>query len=221
MARGKSTQLALLQAHLERLGYRYASRHFDATSYGRAAADTLDRRLAADGRCVFTRLAIDWTARYPLVRDFIGDPLLQTPELALAVTSIFAGACMQVYACCIEPLLARGVHVFCDRYWYDDLVYRGYWVDEALIRRLYAPIGTPDLALMLDVPPMATLRRNRDRSDGASPLLRDLAAIAELRRRFLGLAEREGLAVLDGDRAPATIAEECGARVLDLLERTA
>lgn len=216
---GKSTQLLRLRAYLEERGYRCAAQQFDATSYGRAAAAALDR-LRDDGvRCLFTRLSIDWTTRYPLIRDFIDDPQLQSPELALAVTSLFAGACVQVYTCCLRPLLARGVHIVCDRYWYDDLVYRGYWVEDALLRRLYAPIPAPHLALMLDVPPATTLRRNRDRPDGGSPLLRDGAAIADLRRRFLAMAERERLLVLDGDRTATVIAAEIGERVLDLFER--
>lgn len=122
---GKSTQLALLRSRLEDRGYRCASHQFDAAAYGASASATLEQFHAANIRCLFTRLSVDWDDRYPLVRDFIFDDELQTPELALAVTAVFAGACVQVDACCLRPLLARGVHVICDRHWYDDLVYRG------------------------------------------------------------------------------------------------
>jgi len=214
---GKSTQLALLRTHLEERGYRCAAHLFEATSYGHRAVAEIDRVITGGVECLFTRVSIDWMDRYPLARDFINEADLQTPELALAVTAIFAGACVQVYACCIRPLLERGVHVICDRYWYDDLVYRGYWVDDALVRQLYAPLRVPDLAVLIDVPPATTLRRNRARSDRRSPLLRDAAAIDEVRRRFLGMARRESLIVIDGDRLASLVSAEVTAHALALL----
>lgn len=182
---GKSSQMALLRTSLEGQGYKCAWRLFDATSYGENAAAAISQLQVEGVHCLFTRASIDWTERYPLMRDFVYDPNLQSSELALAVTSVFAGACIQVQACCIRPLLESGIHVFCDRYWYDDLIYRSYWVDEGLIRQLYAPMRTPDLALMIDVPPAITLRRNLGRLDGKSPLLRDAGAVTDLRSRFL------------------------------------
>lgn len=81
-----------------------------------------------------------------MIDDFVYDEELQTRENAIAVTSVVAGGCVQVFHQCLQPLLKRGVHLIVDRYWFDDIVYRSYWVEERWVRALYASIPVPDLA---------------------------------------------------------------------------
>ncbi|WP_018886031.1 hypothetical protein [Paenibacillus massiliensis] len=100
----------------------------------------------SSNQILFTRLCIDWKGLFPLIDDFVYDEELQTRENAIAVTSVVAGGCVQVFHQCLQPLLKRRFHLIVDRYWFDDIVYRSYWVEERWVRDLYASIPVPDLA---------------------------------------------------------------------------
>ncbi len=116
----------------------------------------------------------------------------------MAVTSVFAGGCLQVYHECLDPLLEKGIHLVLDRYWYDDIVYRSFWIEEAAIRSLYQSIPAADLAIFLDIPPSLSYERNRLRADGKSPLMRDIKNVTILSERFNALAQKENMLIVDG-----------------------
>lgn len=67
----------------------------------------------------------------------------------------------------IEKMLADGVDVICDRYYYSSLAYQGSETDEAWVREinLHCPeIRTPDACIFLDLTPeqsMARINGNR------------------------------------------------------------
>lgn len=203
---GKTTQLQLLFERLKKYRFRCAMRQFGIYSYGEIAARQLEELMEND--FVFTRLCVDWGQHYPLIRDFVYNPDLQTREMAMAVNAVFTGGCLQVYASCLQPLLERGIHIVCDRYWLDDIVFRGRWIEEKLIRTLYQDVPRPDLPILLDVPADVLWERNQSRMDGRSPILKDFENIASLRNAFLDLAKRENMVVIDGHRSSQDIAED-------------
>lgn len=216
---GKSTQLELLRRALEARGQICAVRMVGAEHYGAAAGAFVTELQEAKVDLVFTRLTIDWGDRYPLIRDFVSNPELQTRQLAAAVAMVFAGASVQAFSCCIRPLLESGIHVVCDRYWYDDVVYRGMWLEESFVRSLYSTVRAPDLRLYLDASVDSILRRNSGRDDGKSPLMRSSESVAELRRRFVELAGREDMKAVDGDRAPELVSDELIRLTTDAISR--
>ncbi|MUG22434.1 hypothetical protein GNQ08_08405 [Paenibacillus macerans] len=193
---GKSTQLTLLQEKLERNGMKCASLQFEAEDYGERARQKVEELKPFDA--VFTRLCIDWSNRFPLMHDFVYTETLQNAGNALAVTSVFAGGCLQVYHECLKPLIEAGVHLVVDRYWYDDIVYRSFWVDEAVVRMLYRSIPAPDLAVFLNTPPDVSYERNRQRIDGRSPLMGNLQNVRAVAETFRELAQKENMRVVDG-----------------------
>lgn len=199
---GKSTQLQMLRSRLDSDGERCVSYQFTAGDYGPAAAERIESFVDEGARWVFTRHSIDWTDRYPLIRDFVYSGELQTPALAKAVALVFAGGAVQVAQECIAPLLDHGINVICDRYWYDDLVFRSPWLDGAFVRDLYSTLPVPATAFYLDVDAVTAAQRNRLRDDGRSPLLRDHEAVGELRRRFRAIADEFQMRILDATRSP-------------------
>lgn len=213
---GKSTQLELLQENLKHLGIQNDYFQFDATCYGEKAQSEI-RRLEMN-QIVFTRLCIDWSERYPLMKDFVYDETLQNPELALAVTAIFAGGCMQVYNQCIRPLLDKGIHVICDRFWLDDLVYRGVWLEENVITQLYRHIPLPDLSFLLKLPWDLVKKRNFTRIDGKSPLMKSEESIRKICGKFDEVQEKYAMVVIDGNRDKVVISNEILKKIVGVLE---
>lgn len=195
---GKSTQLELLQKKLSQIGMNCISLQFEAEDYGERAEQQVKKLKKYD--VVFTRLCMDWKNRFPLIHDFVYTETLQNGENATAVTSVFAGGCLQVYHECLKPLLLEGVHLVVDRYWYDDIVYRGMWVNESIVRMLYSSIPAPDLAIFLHTPPSVSYERNRQRIDGKSPLMRNLQNVHIISEKFYELAQRENMFIVDGSQ---------------------
>jgi dTMP kinase len=114
----------------------------------------------------------------------------------------------------IEPALARGIHVLCDRFTDSSLAYQGAarglgaeWV--AQLDLLATGGRRPDLTLLFDLP--AALAQNRSqrshRKDGAGPDRIDaenLAFYDRVRQAYLEMAEREPdrFRVLDSTASP-------------------
>ncbi|RRJ63388.1 hypothetical protein EHV15_10990 [Paenibacillus oralis] len=193
---GKSTQLELLKKKLSQMGINCIGLQFEAEDYGERAKQKITELKKYD--VIFTRLCIDWKNRFPLMHDFVYTEAIQNSENAMAVTSVFAGGCLQVYHECLKPLLSEGIHLVVDRYWYDDIVYRGFWVEEATVRLLYSSIPAPDLAIFLHTPPSMSYERNQQRVDGKSPLMRDIQNVQIISEKFHELARKENMYIVDG-----------------------
>ncbi len=97
----------------------------------------------------------------------------------------------------IQPTLASGDWVLCDRFADSTMAYQGYGhgLGRAAIEQLYElTVGalTPDLTVVLDLPVGEGLRRAKARSDGGTRYERmDQAFHERLRRGFLAIAERD------------------------------
>ena len=136
----------------------------------------------------------------------------------------------------IRPALAAGSWVICDRFSDSTRVYQGAAGGLgggalAELEKLVVTPTSPDLTFILDLEPSAGLTRARARSSTAGsppteadPFERRSANFHErLRAGYLALASADAqrCAVLDGDRAPAAIAEEIWSFVERRLLRSA
>jgi dTMP kinase len=134
------------------------------------------------------------TAIGEALRRLLLDPLLPRPT-ATAETLLMLAARAQHVAEVIEPALAKGHDVVCDRYSGSTLAYQGYgrgldlgelgWLDR------WATGGRqPDLVILLDLPVEAALKRRGmgppDRFESEGPEFWE-----RVRRGFLRLAEND------------------------------
>jgi dTMP kinase len=123
----------------------------------------------------------------------------------------------------IQPRLAAGYHVLCDRYVDSSIAYQGAGrtLSVAEVARLsrWATQGlVPDLTVLLDIAPAAGLARVGDRTHAAGPdrLEREQLAFHErVRAGFLSLARRDPgrYLVLDATRPVAELAAAIAAEV--------
>ena len=96
----------------------------------------------------------------------------------------------------IDPALARGEIVICDRFSDSTLAYQGYGrgIDRTMIHALDA-LATkgmrPDLTLLLDIDVETGLKRNREISKRDRLELEDVAFHEKVRAGFLEMAEGE------------------------------
>jgi dTMP kinase len=185
-------------------------------------AQRLAAQLAAAGYgCTVTREP-GGTLLGEEVRRILLHDMSPTPA---ADALLFNAARAQLAAEVIEPALARGEVVICDRFSDSTLAYQGYGAGQALdaLRELarYA-VGTlvPDLTVVIDLPVEEGLRRKLDGPD----ITRfesnvDVPFHRRVRDGFLALAQAEPdrFLVVDGlqsaDSIEAAIAEELMSRL--------
>jgi dTMP kinase len=102
----------------------------------------------------------------------------------------------------IEPRVARGVAVVCDRYRLSSLAYQSLSADLAWVAALNSKARRPDLTIFLDVPP-EICRERMARRQGAVELYEQESKIRRVREHYLRLipeaqAAGERIAVVDG-----------------------
>ncbi|HEX5726949.1 MAG TPA: dTMP kinase [Longimicrobiaceae bacterium] len=137
---GTTTQAQLLTEHLAGRGHRaYATNEPSSGPVGMLI------RLALSGRLLGP------TLRYHDAdedRDDAGDTTLDARTLAL----LFAADRMDHLVTQVEPNLARGRHVVCDRYLLSSLAYQGLSLPEEWVLEINRHARVPDLTFYLDVP---------------------------------------------------------------------
>lgn len=179
-----------------------------------AGKSTQIRRLAAD---------IEATGRKVVVtREPGGTPLAEairalllghggTPD-AMVQALLFAAARRDHVARIIEPALAEGAVVLCDRFTDSTRAYQGGRIPDADLEttiRLATGGIEPDLTLLLDLPPEAGLARARGRGAAPDAFERaDLDFHADVRERFLTLSEENPVrfAVIDARGSEMAVA---------------
>jgi dTMP kinase len=126
---------------------------------------------------------------------------------------LFAADRLDHLASEVEPRLAAGIHVVCDRYVLSSLAYQSLdcprgWVEE--LNRLAAP---PDRTFFLDLSPKVALGRRMEASGGRAELFETLPQqrriAANYRREAWDLQELHRVVTIDGSRS----AEEVGERI--------
>jgi dTMP kinase len=114
----------------------------------------------------------------------------------------------------IKPALARGEWVLCDRFYDSTYVYQGMakhvgtaWLDQ-LYRMLFSTF-TPDMTLLLDLPPQVGLARADKRGNAAESRFEqmDIAFHESLRAGFLMLAHQHSarIVTINADREAAQV----------------
>jgi dTMP kinase len=196
---GKSTQVALLRARLEKAGRQVRqTREPGGTTLGQALRSIL---LTSDGTGMTT----------------LAEALLLSTDRAQHVAEV------------VRPAMSAGCIVLADRYVDSMLAYQGFGRELPLeTLETLARIATeglyPDLTILIDLDVQESLARRRRASEtGGGELNRfDVRAIQfheRVRHGFLALAEREPerFHTVDGARSVEDVAEEVWERVTLLL----
>lgn len=171
--------------------------------------------------CLATREPGGGTPAGEAVRQILMDPACWR-SLALAEIYLYAAARADHLEQVIEPALARGEVVVCDRYLDSTFAYQGFGRGRPLelIERLHRlpPLGRrPDLTLLLDLDPAIGLERavRRNRSAVSAPVLHgydeaDLEFHRRVREGFLSLARQEPgrIRIVDASRPIGQVARE-------------
>ena len=170
-------------------------------------AHRLAGRLTAAGyHCTLTREP-GGTILGEEVREIILHKLSPVP---VADAFLFNAARAQLVADVIEPALAEGNVVICDRFADSTLAYQGYGAGQSVeTLRVLAGYATgdlvPDLTILIDLPVEEGLRRKRDGDEiNRFESTLDVAFHRRVRNGFLALAAAEParFAVLDGLLSP-------------------
>jgi dTMP kinase len=182
-------------------------------------AELLAEAVRGTGRDVVTTREPGGTELGEHVRELLlsGNGISPWAEAAL-----FAAARAELVDRVIEPALARGTVVICDRYVDSSLAYQGFarglGVDRVLeLNRPAIRDRLPDRTFLLDIDPGEAAKRmgsDRDRIERENDGFREEVAVAY---RQLAEAFPERIEVVDASRATAEIAQEIFGRVRDSL----
>ncbi len=181
--------------------------------------------LSGQGEAVLTTREPGGTAIGDAIRTVLLTP--QHTEMSpRAETLLFNAARAQIVDEVIQPALAAGQIVLCDRYADSTLAYQGYGHGQPLapLRTLadYATSGlTPDLTLYLDIDPEAGLQRKRhgDVEEWNRMEERALAFHQAVRAGYLALAAADPArwVVIDATQSPEAIQAEIRDRLAQRL----
>jgi dTMP kinase len=159
------------------------------------------------------------------LRALLLDPALP-PLVPEGEVLLFAAARAQAVSEVIRPALARGQLVICDRFVDSSLAYQGFGLgaDLGFIRSVNVAVTgglTPQLTVLLDVPPELGAARRAGRNGGDRVEARGPAFHAAVRAGYLRLAREEPgrFVVLDGTGPLEVVhaaVRSSVARVLDL-----
>lgn len=195
---GKSTVIAALAELLRARGIRFRQ----AREPGGTVVGEAIRAVLLDpslrGLCAETELLLMFAARAQLVRELI------------------------------QPALAAGEWVLCDRFTDASFAYQGggRGIDAGVIAELerWAAVRRPDLTLLLDVPVDTGLRRVRARGGAIDRIENESERFFEQVRaayRARATAEPTRWRVIDASRNPADVAAAAEAALAAYLERVA
>lgn len=119
----------------------------------------------------------------------------------------------------IEPALARGEIVLCDRYVYSSLAYQGVECDDAWVRAMNAPMRTPDLLLYVRVPVEICAARRAGRGQA-----QEIYEVDDFQRQVAAGYEaavasglHEPTVIIDGTQTVAAVQAACRAAVRERL----
>jgi len=142
-----------------------------------------------------------------------------SPEAELFLV---AASRAQLVAEMIRPALEAGKVVLCDRFTHSTMVYQGYgrgldFTAIKMVNNMATTHLSPDLIVLLDIPPEQGLARKRSLKDRFE--LEDLAFHHRVREGYLKLAEAEPdrWLVIDASLPKAKVAEIIWHRVSPLL----
>ncbi|MBA4138826.1 MAG: dTMP kinase [Opitutus sp.] len=197
---GKSTQIARLAEHLQKLGREVlATREPGGTEIGEQIRNIIVHNSKGDEMCPETELLLFTAARAQLVREVIA------------------------------PAIIRGAIVLSDRYLDSSTVYQGIARNLApdpvnQINRFAVGNVMPNVTIVIDVPTDVSLSRIRQRaSDLPDRMEREnIEFYKKVREGYLLLAQQwpERVVVIDGTQPPDVIEKEIWTAVQQRLDVT-
>ncbi len=190
---GTTTQAALLTQAL--------------TAYGRRVHQTHQPSAGPIGR---------------LLRQALGGQLSERTGGRLApraVAGLFVADRADHLATEIEPALARGEDVICDRYVYSSLAYQGVECDPAWVAAMNAPMRRPDLVLYVRVPVEVCAARRAGRGEAAEIYEVDAfqRLVSDGYEAAVAAHPDQPLAIIDGTRSVEAVHADCLAAVVERL----
>jgi len=189
-------------------------------------AKELAAALRAEGKTVLETREPGGTRLAELIRGLVREER-EDPPVTRAEVLLFLASRAQVVANVIRPALARGEWVVCDRFSDSTFAYQGYGrgIDVALLKDLneFATEGlTPDLTILLDVPPEVSRVRLAERQSATATSADRIESAGELfhrrlREGFLELARREPgrFVVIDSSGPRESVSRE----IMDAVQR--
>ena len=116
----------------------------------------------------------------------------------------------------IEEYLREGVNVICDRYFHSTLAYQGAsGVDFNWLKEMQRYSLKPDLVLLLDIDPDASLLRVSDRT---FTVFEDRPFLRKVREFYLSIADRGEMIKIDTLKPVDEVEKEIIKRVEELLK---
>ncbi|MBE6602501.1 MAG: dTMP kinase [Ruminococcaceae bacterium] len=185
--------------------------------------ELLTRRLQAEGRRVYRTAEPTESVTGGLLRDALGGITKRTPGemAALFVLDRIFHNTNPVNG--FETILAQGVDIICDRYYYSSLAYQGCETDEAWVRdmNLNCPdIRRPDICIFLDLTPQESMERI-GRGRVTVEIYENEERLTRVRNRFMSVIEdlkdTERICVVNAARSVEEIHEEIAALVAEIL----
>ena len=115
----------------------------------------------------------------------------------------------------INPALAEGKLVICDRYVYSSLAYQGSaGLSLAWIKKINSYALKPDSTIFIDVSPELVLERLQRKKS----VMETLEIQRKVREVYLEFVEKGELIRIDGDKPQDAVADALYSKVLSLLE---
>ena len=186
--------------------------------------DLLEKRLRNMGRRVYRTAEPTESSTGGLLRDALSG---LTPRSACEMAALFTldrifHNVNPVHG--IQKMLAEGVDVICDRYYYSTLAYQGSEIkgDWAMDMNLKCPeILRPDVCLFLDLTPEQSLSRI-SKGRETQEIYENRQKLEQVRRKFYKvfdrLGEEERIVVIDANRSVEDIADQIFSIVLLIRE---
>ena len=185
--------------------------------------ELLTRRLTEDGRRVHRTAEPTESVSGGLLRDALSGVSKRTPceMAALFVLDRIFHNTNPVNG--IEKMLAEGIDVICDRYYYSSLAYQGSETDAKWVQQmnLSCPeIRRPDLCIFLDLTPEQSMERI-GRGRVTVEIYENVDRLTRVRDRFYGvfeaLAETDRICVVNAARPIEEIHDDIVRLVNDVL----
>ena len=174
--------------------------------------ELLAKKLRSEGRRVAITAEPTSSVSGGLLRDALGGIVKRTP-CEMAALFVLDRIFHNVNPHGIEAMLADGIDVICDRYYYSSLAYQGSETDLEWVKdmNINCPqIRRPDLCIFLDLAPEISLQRiAKDRT--STEIYEQQDTLEKVRQRFFEvfdiLKDSDNVVVIDTSKDISEVAD--------------
>mgnify|MGYP000726671121 FL=1 len=160
--------------------------------------EALAKALEAQGKTVLITREPGGTLIGEKIRNLLQDPSHKNDISDMTELLLFSASRAELITSRIQPALARGEIVICDRFYDSTFVYQGLGraIDMNIVEQLnQITVGTlkPDLTILLDLDAKIGIERARSRQSGELDRIENesLAFFEAVRNGYLELAKKE------------------------------